>query len=292
MDIRQLKYLLEIVRLGGFTRAADSLRIAQPSLTASIKKLEDELEVVLLNRSGRMVVPTAEGRAVVERAQAIMQISQNIHDDLVAFKGLVRGEVRVGIPGMIATYLFPQVITAFRKNYPGIKLIVHSDGANRLRQMVLDGYLDVAIVGDEAKASELAWEKLLSTEIVACVAAGHHLAHRSAIEIEELAKEPLYLFSKGHHLRMLLDAAFVAVKVEPKVVFETNLIHMLKTVTADGAGVSTMLKACVDSPELVAIPFAPVLQITAGIICKSKAQISLAVRKFIMFVESSSCAEM
>lgn len=281
-----MKYLLEIVRLGGFTRAAESLHIAQPSLTASIKKLEDELGAVLLDRSGRIIVPTAEGRVVLERAQTIMQMSQNIHDDLTAFKGLVRGEVRVGIPGMIATYLFPQVISSFRNSYPNIKLIVYSDGANRLRQMVLDGDLDIAIVGDEDKIPGLVWEKLLSAEVVACVAARHHLAHRASILIEELAREQLYLFSKGHHQRALLDAAFSAAGVEPQVTFEANLVQMLKTVTADGAGVSVMLRAAVDSPALVALPFDPPLQIAAGIIWKSKGHLSLAARELIAFTDN------
>lgn len=286
MDMRQLKYLLEIVRLGGFTRAAESLHIAQPSLTAAIKKLEDELGTILLDRSGRVVVPTAEGLVVLERAQAIMQMSQNIHDDLAAFKGLVRGEVRVGIPGMIATYLFPQVISLFRNSYPNIKLIVHSDGANRLRQMVLDGDLDIAIVGDEDKIPGLVWEKLLSAEVVACVAAGHHLAHRADISIAELAREPLYLFSKGHHQRALLDAAFSAAGVEPQVAFETNLVQILKMVTTDGSGVSVILRAAVDSPELAALPFNPPLQIAAGIIWMSKVHLSLAARKLIALIES------
>ncbi len=284
MEFRQIRYLLEIVRSGGFTRASEVLGIAQPSLTISVQKLEDELGVTLLNRQERKIALTAEGRTFVERARKIEELVQGVAHEMEEFRGLGRGEVRVGIPGMLATHYFPAVIAGFRRQYPGLKLSVYADGANTIQGMIESGALDAGIVADAGFPDWLASHPLLREEMVACVAVGHPLAGKPSITLEEMAREPLVLFSEGYFQRQYLADAMAERGLVPQVAFETNLIPLLKKIAADGGGIATLLRMAVIEPELTAIPFDPPMFVNAAVIWKKNAYLSKAARAFLDFL--------
>jgi DNA-binding transcriptional LysR family regulator len=122
MDLRQLTYFVEIVRRGGFTRAAEAIHVAQPALSAAIRKLEAELGVTLLERGARRVALTADGRAFLTRAEAILGGVRGLELEMRERQGLLRGELAVAIPAMLATYALPAVVESFRARHPGIVL--------------------------------------------------------------------------------------------------------------------------------------------------------------------------
>ncbi|MBJ6724912.1 LysR family transcriptional regulator [Geomesophilobacter sediminis] len=285
MEFRQIRYLLEIVRGGGFTRAAENLGIAQPSLSVAVQKLEDELGVTLLNRQERKITLTAEGRAFLPRAAQIEELVRGAVHEMEEFRGLERGEIRVGIPGMLGTHFFPALIAEFRQSYPNLKLSVYSDGANRIQALVESGDLDAGIVAAGVFPDSLVSRSLIREEMVACVARGHALAGRDAITLEEMAQEPLFLFSEGYFQRQYLGEAMARTGITPNVVFETNLVPLLKEVTARGGGVTTLLRMAVKEPELVAVPFAPPMYVEAVVVWKKHAYLSKATRAFLDFLE-------
>src|SRR5512145_2963740 len=118
MDLRQLKYFVEIVRRGGFTRAADAIHVAQPALSSAIRNLEAELGVMLLDRGGRQVTLTPDGRAFLAHAEEILGRVRGLELEMQERQGLVRGELVVALPAMLATYAFPRVLSAFRARHP------------------------------------------------------------------------------------------------------------------------------------------------------------------------------
>jgi len=124
MDLKQLRYFHEIVRLGSFTRAAENLHIAQPAISVAIRKLETELDLQLFQRHDRKVSLTAEGERLWLHTQRILQAVADARLEMQELKGLSKGEVRVGIPGMMGSYYFPPVLMAFRHRYPHISLPV------------------------------------------------------------------------------------------------------------------------------------------------------------------------
>lgn len=285
MEFRQIRYLLEIVRRGGFTRAAESLGIAQPSLTIAVQKLEDELGVTLLNRQERKISLTAEGRAFLDRARQIEELVNGVVHEMAEFSGLERGEIRLGVPGMLGTYFFPAVIADFMQQHPKLKLSIYSDGANKIQSMVESGELDLGIVARADFPESITWQTLLREEMVACVSSSHPLAGMLSITLKELSREPLLLFNEGHYQRQYLTEAMAHLGLAPKVVFETNLVPLLKKIVAGGNGMTTLLKMAVTDPDLVAIPFSPPIFVEAVMVWKKNSYLSKATRAFIEFVE-------
>lgn len=284
MEFRQMRYLLEIVREGGFTRAAQALGIAQPSLSIAVQKLEDELGVTLLNRQERKITLTAEGRAFMERARQIEELMNSVVHEMEEYRGLERGEIRVGIPGMLGAHYFPPVIADFRQRYPDLKLSVHSDGASKIQALVESGELDVGIAASADFPGSLVSQPLMREEMVACVASSHPLAGNSSITLQELSREPLFLFNEGYFQRQYLVEAMAQLGLEPKVVFETNLVPLLKKVVAGGGGVTTLLKMAVNEPELIALSFEPPLFVEAVVVWKRHAYLSKSTRAFLEFI--------
>lgn len=288
MELRQIRYLLEIVRGGGFTRASEALGISQPSLTIAVQKLEDELGVTLINRQERKLSLTAEGRAFVARAGQIEELVKGTVHEMEEFRGLERGEVRVGIPGMLATHHFPGMIAAFRERYPSLKLSVVSAGAHSIQSLIESGDLDVGVVADSGFPAWAESRAVIREEMVACMAASHPLSAKLSITLEEFSKEPLYLFSEGYFQRQHLTDMMAAKGLVPNIVFETNLVSLLKKVTAQGGGVSTLLRMAVEEPELSAVPFDPPLFVDAVVIWKKNAYLSKAARAFLDFLQEHS----
>lgn len=284
MEFRQLKYLLEIVNCKGFTKASEVLGIAQSALSIAVKNLEEEIGIILIDRNYRKFTLTAEGKIFIEKAAEIIGQVNTLQHEMEELKGLVRGTLQVGIPGMLATHFFSEKISAFRERYPNLKISVFSDGAKRLEKLLCDGQLDVAILGEEKLSSELIWKPLLKDEMVACVASSHHLASKKEISIQELAQETLFLFQKGNYQRAVLAEAFGEINQEANIAFETNLTSLLKAMTAKGDGICTLLRMAVDSSDLVPVSLKPKIEISAGIAWRAKAHLSLASKAFIDFL--------
>lgn len=284
MEFRQIRYLLEIVRGGGFTRAAETLGIAQPSLSVAVQKLEEELGVTLLNRQERKITLTAEGRAFLERAEQIEELVKGVVHEMEEFRGLERGEVRVGIPGMLGAYHFPSVIADFREKFPNLKISVFSDGANKIQAMVEANQLDVGIVAQSEFPDSLASQLILREEMVACVAKRHRLSGRESLRLEELSHEPLFLFNEEFFQRQYLDEVMGQAGLTTNVVFESNLVPLLKQVVARGGGMTTLLKMAVTEPDLAAIPFDPPLYVDAALVWKRHSYLSKATAAFIEFI--------
>lgn len=106
MDIRQLQYFMEVARLQSFTKAAESLYITQPSISKTIRNIEEELGVTLFDRSGKKVVLTDAGRIIYEQAQPIVKSFQSLSSELGDLKNLKKGHIRLGLPPMVGSSFF------------------------------------------------------------------------------------------------------------------------------------------------------------------------------------------
>ena len=135
MDLRQLRVFVEVARLGSFTRAAEHLHVAQPAVSLSIRKLEEGLDLTLLNRQEKRVTLTAEGEALLAHARRILEDCAAAEAEMAELRGLGSGEVRVGIPPMMSSYFFPLIIREFRRRYPKLRLSVNGEGAASIQRM-------------------------------------------------------------------------------------------------------------------------------------------------------------
>jgi DNA-binding transcriptional LysR family regulator len=285
MDLRQLTYFVEIVRRGGFTRAAEAIRVAQPALSAAIRKLEDEVGFTLLERGARRVALTSDGRAFLVRAEDILGRVRDLEQEMRERQGLVRGELAVALPAMLATYAFPTVIETFRALHPGIRLSIETGGARSLEARLAAGELDLGIVAREGLRKDLVYRKLLRDEVVACVGLRHPLATRRSATVEQIAREPLLLFRPGFFQRDLLLSALEARGLPARIALESDLVALLVAAAADGGGVTTLLRLAAESePRLAVLPLRPAMFVEAGFAWRAGAYLSNAARAFVDFV--------
>jgi DNA-binding transcriptional LysR family regulator len=285
MELRQLRAFVEIAREKSFTRAAERLHVAQPAVSMALRKLEEELELTLLHRTEKRVALTAEGEVLLRHAERILDQVRAAGAEMAELRGLERGEVRIGIPPMMSSYYFPHVISAFRERYPHLQLSVNGEGAARIQRMIARGELDIGVIAGGRIPEGLAGRRFLREEIVACVPAGHLLAQRGAVRLEEFLREPLVLFKEGYHMRELIDELLSERGITPTVVFETNLFSLVRTLVKEGLGVSTFLRMVVaGDPELAAVSFDPPLYLDLLIAWKADGYLSRADRAFVDFL--------
>lgn len=146
MELRDLKAFMGVVEHGSFTKAASESFVSQPSLSKSIKKLEDTLHVELLNRSTRNVDLTDAGNIVYKQGLKIMRSVHDLHillDDLLNIK---TGSIKLGIPPLIGTLFFPEIARKFHKQYPEVHLELVERGAKMIGTLVDNGEVDMGIV--------------------------------------------------------------------------------------------------------------------------------------------------
>jgi DNA-binding transcriptional LysR family regulator len=285
VDVRQLRYFLEVARVNNFTRAAEGLRIAQPAVSMAVKKLEEELELVLFNRQDKKVSLTAEGEIFLPHARRILEDLRAAEQEMGELRGLTRGEVRIGIPPMISAYFFPDIIRDFQKSYPELSLSVLGEGAGRIQKMIGLGELDMGVVAGENFPDSLEVRRFLREEVVACVPLGHPLAGRQSVSLAELIAQPLVFYKEGYYIREFFLEALKGTGAAPNIVFETNLFSLVKSLVRNGMGVSIFLRMVVASdPELAAVSFDPPLHLDLLIAWKKQVYLSRANRAFADFL--------
>ncbi len=285
MDLRQLKAFIEVAKALNFTRAAEALSIAQPAVSMSIGKLEEELDLVLFNRQGRQISLTTEGEVFLRHAKKILVDISVAEIEMNELKELSSGEVRIGIPPMMSSYYFPRVIRDFHTEYPYLQLTVMGEGAGHIQRQISSGEIDLGVIAGDKVPEGLASKCFLREEIVACVPSDHQFARRSDIRLEELLSEPLILFKQGYYMRELTDNLQRGLPQKPQVVFETNLFSLVRSLVGEGVGASTLLRMVVaDDSMVAAVSFDPPLYLDLHIAWKEDGYLSRANRAFLNFL--------
>ena len=170
MDIRTLRYFVEVVRQQSFTRAAEKLFVTQPTISKMLKNLEDELNCILLIRDGRRLLLTDTGRVVFERGLALLAEFRQLEAELSDINQLKTGVLRLGIPPMVGM-LMAGPIGLFRQRYPGVELKISEFGGLTVQQAVMNGELDMALTALPVEESGLTTLSLFSHPL--CVLTPH-----------------------------------------------------------------------------------------------------------------------
>lgn len=258
MDIRALRYSLAIARFGSFTRAAESLHVAQPALSVAIKKLEGELGVTLFVRKAHRVEPTVEGRILLARAERIFSEIDAVVGEIADAVGLKTGEIRLGMPPMFGLEYFPNVIAQFHAAYPEIAMTVVEGSADEIGGMLDAGGIDVAMI--ESRRVRPQWRSVQvgKEEMVLAVAPGHRLAGRRSIPGSELDGLPMALFNGSFIQREILDKLCKRGGARPRVILQSNSVALIRRAAADGLGAATLLRSLTAGPPpLVPVSFEP-----------------------------------
>lgn len=225
MNLEQLRGFVEITRSGTFTRAAEELHLAQPSLSRQISTLERELGSDLFHRARGHVALTAAGEVLLPYARRMLADAEAVRREMDEIAGLRRGRVRLGATPSLCTSLVVEVVGAFRAAHPGVELEITERGSRGLVAALAEGALDLALLtsSDAVDASPVSLERtaLLSEDLVVISAADRPAPGTAgSVSLAEAARLPLIAFPRTYHLRVAADAAFAEAGLTPEVVVE------------------------------------------------------------------------
>lgn len=208
MDVRELRVLIGIAEAGSLSAAAQKLHLTQPALSATLRRLEEELATKLVVRHSRGVELTDEGKLVVERAYGVVREVSEIASIAQSFSQQPSGTVRLGLPTTVAGGLIPELIPLARDRYPQIKLYAYEAMSGVLSEQLQLGHLDLAVLYDIEPMSGLRSKAVLKERLDLIVPVHHVLASRKAVRLSEIAQFPLVLPSAKHSIRRHIELAF------------------------------------------------------------------------------------
>ncbi|OXM74853.1 MULTISPECIES: LysR family transcriptional regulator [Amycolatopsis] len=284
MELRQLEYFVTVAEEGNFTRAAERVHVAQPGVSAQVRRLERELGHELLDRSGRTVRLTEVGAAVLPYARAALAAVAGARLVADEFRGLVRGKIAFG---MVTSHSFdvPGLLAAFHDDHPGVEITLVEGRSEQLSEDIRGGRLDAAIVSLATDERPPGLDVLVLTEqaITAAVGLDDEWAGRAEVPLAHLRDRPLISLPAGTGLRARLDEACAARGLTPRIGFEARHPAVLADLAARGLGVAILPESVATTrPDLHAITITdPPLRGCLALAWRAAGPVSPAARVFL-----------
>ena len=259
MTLTELKYVVAVAETRHFGRAAERCFVSQPSLSASVKNLEEELGVTLFERGKRGVFVTEAGDQIVAQARRALEEAERVKSVARQGRDPLQGVLRLGIIHTIAPYLLPQLVAALRRSAPGMPLDVEENTTANLDRMLKAGELDAVILALPYGGPGLETVPLYEESFRVAAPAGHALAKKKTVAVEELDAGELLLLPVGHCFRdQVLDACREFSR-PPEPGRQGNSLETLRSMVASGLGVTvlpaTALTARYANPLVKTVPF-------------------------------------
>ena len=232
MDLRQLNHLIAVAEHQSFSAAARALHTVQSNVSTHVAKLEKDLGAALIDR--HTMQPTAEGRAVLERARRIRTELQAINDDIVSMRHEVAGEVRIGCIGTTGRWMASPLLGRLAERHPSLLPVLVEATTTSLTPRVLDGDLDMAIVNTPVVEAGLESEPLFDEERIIVAPTDHPLADRGTIDVADLADHPVMLTPRGTTFRDAIDQELATVGVRLTAAAEVDGLRLLASLAYQG----------------------------------------------------------
>jgi LysR family hydrogen peroxide-inducible transcriptional activator len=261
MNLRDLRYLVALSDHLHFGRAADACFVSQPTLSTQIRKLEDELEVELFERSPRHIMLTDVGARVVERARVVLRETDQIREIARRTQDPESGSLRLGLFPTLGPYLLPHIVQRIRARFPRMELLLVEEKTEDVLRGLREGSLDAGILALPVHDDQLHVEPLFEEPFVLAVPSSHPLAGSGeAVATEVMEGESVLLLEDGHCLRdQALEVCHFAGAAE-RVGFRATSLETLRQMVAAGVGVTLLPILAVRPPvpmsdDIRLIPF-------------------------------------
>lgn len=201
ITLTQLEYIVAVDTFRHFGKAAEHCFITQPTLSMQIKKLEEDLEVVIFDRSKQPLIPTDVGERIIEQSRIILQDAEKINDIVKDHKNLISGELKIGIIPTLAPYLLPLFIGNYKRKYPNILIKVEEMTTGNIVDQLNRDLLDVGILVTPLKEERITERPIFYEEMKLYIHENHPLASHPDIRISDIAVPEIWLLSDGHCFR-------------------------------------------------------------------------------------------
>ena len=261
MTLQQMEYIVAVYRLRHFAKAAEHCGVTQPTLSAMIQKLEQELGVKLFERSSQQVVPTAIGRLVVEQAWRVISRARKIKDIVEEERNALSGVFRIGILPTIAPYLLPRCFTRLMEEYPDIDFRVSEMKTADCKKALARGEIDVAIIVSLGEIEGMEQDSLYFEQFIAYVSESDSLFQSKSIRSADLPGHFLWLLDEGHCFRdQLVKFCNIKSACDSKLTYSLGSIETFMRMVEAGQGITFIPELALDqlteSQKRLVRPFA------------------------------------
>jgi len=259
MTLTELKYIVAVARERHFGKAAEACYVSQPTLSVAVKKLEEELDVKLFERSASEVTVTPLGEEIVRQAQSVLEQAANIKDIAKRGKDPLAGALKLGVIYTIAPYLLPDLVRQVIKRTPQMPLMLQENFTVKLLEMLRTGEIDCAILAEPYPDAGLASAPLYDEPFLAAIPMHHALASLASVTTEQLKGETMLLLGNGHCFRdHVLEvcpefARFSSDTEGIRKSFEGSSLETIKHMVAAGMGVTLVPRLSVPRDALLTV---------------------------------------
>ncbi|MGB5854849.1 MAG: DNA-binding transcriptional regulator OxyR [Oceanisphaera sp.] len=260
MNLRDLEYLVALSQEQHFRKAAEKCFVSQPTLSGQLRKLEEELGVLLIERTSRKVLFTPAGEAITAQAKRILAETKELKDIARTFTDPMSGELHIGLIPTVGPYLLPHIIPVLKRHFPELQLYLYEAQTHTLLKQLADGKLDCLILAQLDHMDSFSSLALYNEPMVLALPSEHAWAQRSQVALSELKGEKLLMLEDGHCLRdQAMGFCFAAGIGEDKH-FKGTSLETLRNMVAAGSGLTLMPKLAIGSPQANAsVNYIPVI---------------------------------
>jgi DNA-binding transcriptional LysR family regulator len=235
----QLSVFEAVARLGSYTRAAEELHMAQPTVSVQIRKLTETTGLPLLEQIGKRIHVTESGRELLGACREIFQVLANIEDRFASIRGLETGRLRLAV-STTGSHFASRMLAAFVQQYPGIDVALQIHQRQTLLARIADNADDLYIFATPPKNGEVVVQQIMPNPMVVFARADHPLANERGITLERLAREPFLIREPGSGTRMAAQEIFAQHGLQPKLRMELSSNEAIKQAILAGLGVSIL----------------------------------------------------
>lgn len=288
MELRELEHFIAVVDYNGFSKAATNIYVSQPTLSKSVKKLEDTLKVILFERSTRTLKLTDAGKLVYHQGLKVINATEELKASLDDLLHEPSGEITIGIPPLIGTLFFPMIAKQFDQLHPQISLNLVEHGAKRIEYLIEDGKVDVGIVVLPVNDSKFTIEPFINEHFKLFVYPDHPLAERKTVSIQELKDEAFILFNKEFSLHnLIINECETKGNFTPHIAYKSSQWDVIAELVSAKLGITLLPKTIyekMDPSSIISIPLEQPPMWKLGIITKKDRYLSYAVRSLLEFL--------
>ena len=284
MTLNQLRYFCTAARCHSITQAAKALFVTQPTISIAIRDLEKEFAISLFTYTKNRLELTKEGEEFYRKASYILQYAEDMQSQF-SDETRFRPTVRLGIPPMLGSVFFPELMDRFHEEYPEIYLELSEYGSVRACNLVQDEQLDVGLVNMEMyDIDKFSYQVLADEKLMFCLSKDHALAGEKEITMQQLDGQPLILFNHDSVQNRLLTQQFHSLGISPRIIMHcSQIMTTLKFVRQGKCGCFFFSSMLPMLPELIGIPVVPSIDMRIGLVWKKGKYISSHTESFIRF---------
>lgn len=286
MNINHLRYFQEVCKHNNITKASEAVHVSQPSITAAIKELENELGYQLFNRVNNRISLTDDGAIFLEKAKEFINSYDNFHKEALDIGNKTDVVLKVGIPPVLGTFMFKQLFPAFEQLHPNIKLQIFESGTISGLKRLNEGNLDFLIGAmDEAVYPQCDSKQIFSTKFGLAVGANNPLAKEKVASKELISKQPLIIFPNGSYHYTSITKHFKDYPLN--ILMEASQISTIKYIVENNYAVTITYPETFDaSAKIVHVPLEEPINANITLLWRKNSYISNAMKAFIAYTST------